>query len=172
MPAREQARHRVLSDEELSEVLRAAREIGVPFGSIVEMLALTGQRRDEVGRMAWVDLDLEKGLWVVSGKHAKNGKPHTVHLSHPALALLSRTPQTSDLVFSANSTTLFQSYSKAKTRLDCVSGVSGWTLHDLRRTVVSGMARLGVAPHVADKILNHQSGTISGVAAVYLSSQD
>jgi hypothetical protein len=45
--------------------------------------------------------------------------------------------------------------------------VSDWTLHDLRRTVVSGMARLGVAPHVADKILNHQSGTISGVAAVY-----
>src|SRR5215208_8239521 len=57
--------------------------------------------------------------------------------------------------------------SKAKKRLDHTSGVSGWTLHDLRRTVVSGMARLGIAPHVADKILNHQSGTISGVAAVY-----
>jgi hypothetical protein len=63
--------------------------------------------------------------------------------------------------------TPFQGYSKAKKRLDCVSGVHGWTLHDLRRTVVSGMARLGIAPHVADKILNHQSGTISGVAAVY-----
>jgi hypothetical protein len=55
----------------------------------------------------------------------------------------------------------------AKARLDELSEVSDWTLHDLRRTVVSGMARLGVAPHVADKILNHQSGTISGVAAVY-----
>ena len=71
------------------------------------------------------------------------------------------------LVFSLDGGTHFQGYSKAKKRLDRASGVSGWTLHDLRRTVVSGMARLGVAPHVADKILNHQSGTISGVAAVY-----
>lgn len=157
----------MLTDDELSEVVRAAREIGFPFGSIVEMLALTGQHRDEVGRMAWADLDLEKGLWTVPGEHAKNGKPHTVHLNHPALELLSQTPQTGNLVFSGDGTTLFQGYSKAKTRLDSISGVSGWTLHDLRRTVVSGMARLGVAPHVADKILNHQSGTISGVAAVY-----
>jgi integrase len=166
-PAREQARHRTLTDDELSEVLRAAREIGFPFGSIVEMLALTGQRRDEVGRMAWADLDLGKGLWVVPGEHAKNGKPHTVHLSHQALELLSQTPQTGDLVLSGNARTLFQGYSKAKARLDRISGVSGWTLHDLRRPVVSGMARLGVAPHVTDKILNHQSGTISGAAAVY-----
>ncbi|WP_245444501.1 site-specific integrase [Microvirga sp. KLBC 81] len=166
-PAREQARHRVLDDDELAEVLQAAREIGFPFGSIVEMLALTGQRRDEVGRMAWAHVDLDKGLWIVPGEHAKNGKPHTVHLSPPALALLNQTPRTGDLVFSGDGTTLFQGYSKAKARLDRLSGVGDWTLHDLRRTVVSGIARLGVAPHVADKILNHQSGTISGVAAVY-----
>ena len=71
------------------------------------------------------------------------------------------------LVFSGDGTALFQGFSKAKARLDRLSGVKEWTLHDLRRTAVSGMARLGVAPHVADKILNHQSGTISGVAAVY-----
>jgi integrase len=61
----------------------------------------------------------------------------------------------------------FQDFSNAKRELDAISGVTGWRLHDLRRTCVSGMAGLGVAPHVADKILNHQSGTISGVAAVY-----
>src|SRR5262245_16601216 len=61
----------------------------------------------------------------------------------------------------------FQKFSKAKRELDQLSGVAGWRLHDLRRTCVSGMAWLGVAPHVADKILNHQTGTISGVAAVY-----
>ena len=60
-----------------------------------------------------------------------------------------------------------QCFSQAKIELDRLSGVTGWQLHDLRRTVVSGMARLGIPPHVADKILNHQSGTISGVAAVY-----
>jgi len=74
--------------------------------------------------------------------------------------------RTGDLVFSGDGRRVFQGYSKAKAKLDRLSGVSDWTLHDLRRTVVSGMARLGVAPHVADKILNHQSGTISGVAAV------
>src|ERR671938_1600879 len=73
----------------------------------------------------------------------------------------------SAMVFSVDGRRVFQGYGKAKAKLDRLSGVPDWTLHDLRRTVVSGMARLGVAPHVADKILNHQSGTISGVAAVY-----
>jgi integrase len=166
-PAREQARHRVLSDEELAHVTKAARQIGFPFGSIVEVLALTGQRRDEVGRMGWEHLDRRRKIWVIPGEHAKNGKPHLVQLSKPVLAVLDTVPKAGVLVFSSDGKTVFQGYSKAKTRLDCLSGVKDWTLHDLRRTVVSGMARLGVAPHVADKILNHQSGTISGVAAIY-----
>jgi integrase len=167
MPAREQARHRVLTDEELAEILQTARKIGFPFGSIVEVLVVTGQRRDEVGRMAWADLDLDRQIWIVPEEHSKNGKPHIVHLSGPALSLLTAIPRTGELVFSGDGRTLFQRHSKAKRRLDQLSGVTGWTLHDLRRTVVSGMARLGVAPHIADKILNHQTGTISGVAAVY-----
>jgi integrase len=70
-------------------------------------------------------------------------------------------------VFAAPGAKPFQHFAAAKRKLDEISGVSGWRLHDLRRTCVSGMARLGIAPHVADKVLNHQSGTISGVAAVY-----
>ena len=70
-------------------------------------------------------------------------------------------------VFSPIGNKPFQKFSKAKRLIDQLSGVTGWRLHDLRRTCVSGMARLGIAPHIADKILNHQSGTISGVAAVY-----
>ena len=61
----------------------------------------------------------------------------------------------------------FQQFGRGKRAIDKLSGVAGWRLHDLRRTIVSGMARLGIPPHVADKILNHQAGTISGVAAVY-----
>jgi integrase len=167
VPTREQARHRVLSDEELGLVVAATRALGFPFGSIVELLALTGQRRDEVSRMAWHHIDLDRHLWLIPPEHSKNGKPHTVHLSPQALSILQGVPRTGTLVFSFDGTTQFQGFSKAKRRLDHVSRVSDWTLHDLRRTVVSGMARLGVAPHVADKILNHQSGTISGVAAVY-----
>jgi integrase len=70
-------------------------------------------------------------------------------------------------VFSHSGAKPFQSFSSAKRELDKISGLTGWRLHDLRRTCVSGMARLGVPPHVADKVLNHQTGTISGVAAVY-----
>ena len=70
-------------------------------------------------------------------------------------------------VFTSNGKTPFSGFSKSKKRLDELSGVSEWRLHDIRRTVTSGMAQLGIRPHIADKILNHQSGTISGVAAVY-----
>jgi integrase len=131
------------------------------------MLVLTAQRRDEVGRLTWDQLDLDKAVWVMPPEHSKNGKPHLVQLSRPALALIRSTPRLGELVFSGDGNGLFQGYSKAKARLDRLLGVTDWTLHDLRRTVVSGMARQGIAPHVADKILNHQSGTISGVAAVY-----
>jgi hypothetical protein len=83
------------------------------------------------------------------------------------MAVLTRADQQGPYVFSLLGTKPFQEFSRAKRQLDQLSGVMGWRLHDLRRTCVSGMARLGVAPHVADKILNHQAGTISGVAAVY-----
>ena len=90
-----------------------------------------------------------------------------MHLSDQAIAVLGRAKKLGNFVFSAAGTHPFQDFSNAKRELDAISGVTGWRLHDLRRTCVSGMAGLGVAPHVADKILNHQSGTISGVAAVY-----
>jgi integrase len=72
-----------------------------------------------------------------------------------------------ELVFGTARGKRFQAFGKGKRALDKLCGVTGWRLHDLRRTIVSGMARLGVPRHVADKILNHQAGTISGVAAVY-----
>ena len=90
-----------------------------------------------------------------------------VHLSMQALTVLKRAERKGPLVFTLLGTKPFQDFTDAKRRLDQLSGVTEWRLHDLRRTCVSGMARLGVAPHIADKILNHQSGTISGVAAVY-----
>ena len=58
-------------------------------------------------------------------------------------------------------------FAKAKARLDRLSGVGGWRLHDIRRTAVTWMAGAGFPPHVADRLLNHVEGTIRGVAAVY-----
>ena len=167
LPRKEVARDRVLSDEELTQVILAARTIGGPYGAIVEILALTGQRREEVARMNWEELDLTRRIWTLPKSRTKNAKPHVVHLSQQSLTLLRVTGRRAGFVFSFDGVKPFNVFSRAKRHLDQISGVTGWRLHDLRRTCVSGMARLGIAPHVADKILNHQAGTISGVAAVY-----
>ena len=166
-PARERARDRVLDDDELAHMIGAARQIDGPYGGIVELLVLTGQRREEVAQLTWDEFDLASQTWTLPASRTKNGKRHIVHLSQAAIAVLMRLPRLGRFVFSVSGTKPFQGFSAAKRELDKLSEVTGWRLHDLRRTCVSGMARLGVAPHVADKILNHQSGTISGVAAVY-----
>jgi integrase len=157
----------VLDDRELAQVIMAARNIGGPYGGIVELLALTGQRREEVAGLPWEELDVAQQIWTIPKARTKNSKAHVVHLSRQALTVLKRADRRGPLVFSLLGTKRFQHFTHAKRRLDQLSGTTGWRLHDLRRTCVSGMARLGIAPHVADKILNHQSGTISGVAAVY-----
>lgn len=166
-PTREHSRDRVLSDTELARVLSAAKNISFPFGPMVTFLALTAQRREEVGGLEWTHLNEDFTEWTIPRELTKNNKAHVVHLSDPAQAVLRSLPRIGRLAFSLSPTSPFQGHSKAKRRLDELSGVFGWRLHDLRRTAVSGMARLGVPPHVADKILNHQSGAISGVAAVY-----
>jgi integrase len=167
LPSKEIARDRVLGDDELAQVILAARKMGGPYGGIVELLALTGQRREEVARLQRDELDLARRVWTLPKSRTKNAKAHAVHLAEQAMAVLKHAGQRGPYVLSLLGTKPFQEFSRAKRRLDQLSGVTGWRLHDLRRTCVSGMARLGIAPHVADKILNHQSGTISGVAAVY-----
>ena len=167
LPTKEVARDRVLNDQELVRVVLAARRLGGPYGDIVELLALTGQRREEVAGMKWEELDLTRQVWTIPKSRTKNSKEHVVHLSQQSLAVLKSTKTWEGFVFALSGTKPFNAFSRAKRHLDQSSGITSWRLHDLRRTCVSGMARLGVAPHVADKILNHQAGTISGVAAVY-----
>jgi integrase len=167
LPTREIARDRVLNDAELTQVIQAAQQHGGPYGGIVEFLALTGQRREEVSQATWVEFDLAQRTWTLPKERTKNGKSHIVHLSTAAVSVLLRMPKLGRYVFATDAAKSFRRFSAAKRRLDALSGVAGWRLHDLRRTCVSGMARLGIAPHVADKVLNHHSGTISGVAAVY-----
>jgi len=167
LPTKEVARDRILSDDELARVIITARTIGGPYGGIVEFLALTGQRREEVARATRVEFDIGQRTWTIPKVRTKNGKVHIVHLSRQSLAVLRSCETCPPYVFSSTGTKPFPAFSRAKRRLDELSGVTGWRLHDLRRTCVSAMARLGVPPHVADKILNHQGGTISGVAAVY-----
>jgi integrase len=167
LPGRERPRDRVLSDVELAKVIQAARGMSGVYGGIVELLALTGQRREEVAQATWDEFDIQQRTWTILKERTKNGKAHVVHLTKASVALVQRRPKISTYVFSTQASKPYRDFSAAKRQLDASSGVKNWRLHDLRRTCVSGMARLGIAPHVADKILNHQAGTISGVAAVY-----
>jgi len=165
---REVSRDRVLTDQELAAIIPAARKMPWPYGGIVQFLALTGQRREEVAQLKWHEIDAQARTWCMPAERSKNNKAHIIHLSEPAWAVISgHLSEAERYVFATSRGKNFQSFKDAKRTLDRICGVTNWRLHDLRRTVVSGMARLGVPPHVADKILNHQSGTISGVAAVY-----
>lgn len=165
-PAPEERRARVLTEDEIRRVLSACRDDD--FGRIVRLLLLTGQRRDEVAAMPWNELDLAGAVWRLPAKRVKNGLPHDVPLSGPAVELLAGSPRLEGraLVFGQGSGG-FQGFSRAKATLDERSGVTGWRLHDLRRTAATGMNELGVLPHVVEAILNHISGHRAGVAGIY-----
>ena len=96
--------------------------------------------------MTWEELDLAQRVWTLPKSRTKNAKAHVVHLSDQSMAVLKRADQRGPLVFSLLGTKPFQEFSRAKRLLDQLSGVTGWRLHDLRRTCVSGMARLGLRP--------------------------
>jgi integrase len=177
-PFKEKSRDRVLNDTEIGSVMKAAHEIGYPFGAIVQLLFMTAQRRDEVAGMRWSEINLDKGEWNIPGERAKNRKAHTVHLSSEAISLIAALPRfpksdgsINDLVFTTTGRSPVSGFSKSKAQIDKLSDAEDWRLHDIRRTVVTHMSQLGIAHHVADAILNHKSGVISGVAAVYQRNQ-
>jgi integrase len=168
-PGLERSRDRVLTDEELKAFWQATEELSFPFGPAFQLMALTGQRRGEVTSMRWSQVDFDDALWTVPSNIAKNGRAHQVPLSGIALEIIRNLPRFagSDLLFTTTGLSPISGFGRAKDRLDFLMQSDEWRLHDLRRTAASGMARLGVAPHVIEKVLNHVSGQISGVAAVY-----
>jgi integrase len=167
-PIKERPRERVLSDDELKVVWAAAEQIGFPFGKVFQMLVLTGQRLNEVGRMSWPEIKLEHRLWTLPPERVKNDKEHEVPLSSAALDILTSVPRLSDeIVFTTTGTTPASGFSKAKLRIDALAPIPAWRLHDLRRTVASGMARLNINLPVIEKVLNHSSGSFAGIVGVY-----
>jgi len=155
----EVSRNRVLSDDELRAVWNAASE--GRHGPIVRLLILTGQRRSEIDGLRWSEVDLERRTLALPAERTKNKRAHVVPLAPTALALLSGLPRNGDLVFD------FNAWAYAKELLDARSGVTGWTVHDLRRTTATGMADIGIAPHIIEAVLNHVSGHKGGVAGIY-----
>ncbi len=178
-------RERVLSDAELAEVWAAAGELGYPWGPFFRLAMLTLQRRDEVAGMRWSEIAEDLSLWTLPGSRMKNGKAHDVHLPDTAQAILRDIPRVDgcDFVFSTTGKTPVSGFSKAKAALDaaiaeaCADAAESvkrkpdplaeWRTHDLRRSGVSALARLGFDSIVVDKILAHQPAKLLGVAAVY-----
>jgi integrase len=200
LPVAESAtkRKRVLSDEEVGEVWRAAGEASSPYGTIVRLLVLTGQRCGEVAGIKWDEISDDLATWSMPGERTKNGEPHTVPLSAAARDLLrALLPSSADnarraisergdagaLVLPGAVGTPFSGWSKSKAALDMTvidarakaaaalgttaAPLAPWKLHDLRRTVATGLQRLGVRLEVTEAILNHISGSRGGIAGVY-----
>ena len=189
-PAEMQSRDRVLTDPELAAAWKACDALGWPFGPLVRLLILTGQRRDEVARMRWCDLHLERRIWELPRELTKSDRAHVVPLSDAALEIIAALPRLGDLVFPArraSSTNAVSGFSRAKARLDSEMLVllrqqatgagkdaekvelKPWRLHDLRRTAASGMARLGAPPHVIGHALNHApAASLGQIGAIYV----
>jgi integrase len=168
-PTVETTRDRVLSDGELVTVWRAAEAIRYPMGPVVMLLLLTGQRRDEVAAATWDEIDLEAAVWRLPAARTKNARPHVVQLSNAALGVLADVPrfEGGPYLFGKAGRGPFSGFSRAKARLAELAGIDPFTLHDFRRTCATGLAGLGVPPHVVERILNHVSGTRGSVAGIY-----
>jgi integrase len=178
-PALESSRDRILSDDELRMVWNAAEGDGWPFGPLVKVLMLTGQRLGEVGGMRWDEIDLEARLWTLPAERVKNGERHEVPLSDAAIAIISALPRiktTKGFVFTTRRDAAVSGFSRAKDRLDTAVSANvpkgakapePWVFHDLRRTMASGMARLGIQLPVIEKVMNHSSGSFRGIVGVY-----
>jgi len=190
-PAAPKPRDRVLDDDELALIWRATFALGFPFGPAIRLLILTAARRDEVGGLAWDELDLDRKFWRLPAARAKNDTGHDLDLHDLAVAELERIAATGPLVFTATTKPL-QGWSKAKLRIDDeitrqrrdeaepkragekltdddreTYALDPWRIHDLRRTAATGMAAAGFAPQVVERVLNHKSGIRGGLVGVY-----
>jgi integrase len=165
-PTKYRPRTRILTDAELIKVWRAAEQYGYPFGHIVQLLILTGQRRSEIGKLKWDYI--RGGSIVLPPEIVKNNREHAIPLSATAAGILGRIPRIGDYVFMARSNDkCFNGWQSCTFTLMRKCQTAHWTLHDLRRTVATRLAELGVAPHVIERLLNHVDGTLSPIALVY-----
>lgn len=161
MPAKEKPRDRVLTDTEIKIFWQACDAVGYPWGHLGKMLLLTGQRRGEVAGMT--DNEIEGDVWHLPAERSKNALPHDVPLSDEALAVLSSIPRIGDYLFTTTGRVPISGFTKGRAKIaDKMADIAGtdipaWTWHDLRRTVETGMAPLGVPESIVSRVMNHVS---------------
>lgn len=191
-PAAPKARKRVLDDDELATVWTATESLRGPLAAFYRLLMLTGQRREEVAGLNWVELDRASATWIIPADRAKNGVAHIVPLSPAVLEELDKLALAKQLANRINDVNparwpkagpvitlcgkkALKSFSKAKKELDAEVAkvrrddgpLPAWRVHDLRRTLATGLQRLGVRFEVTEAVLNHVSGAKAGVAGIY-----
>jgi integrase len=167
---RERSRERVLTKDELSLIWRHVG--GGDYAAIMKILALTGQRAGEIAGLRWAEI--QSNTIVLSPERTKNHRSHIVPLSAPARAILEGQPRREgrDLVFGTGKAG-WNGWGVRKQKLDAAieaatgKALASWTVHDIRRSVVTGMAELGIAPHIIEAVVNHVSGHKNGVAGIY-----
>ncbi len=170
MPSLRPSRERVLSEAELKTVYEAALAFPYPFGPLVSLLLLTGQRRGEVVRLEWDWIDRDDRIITFPARVTKNGHTHSIPYGDHTAKVLAGVPNLGPLLFPSRNKngSVFNGWAKSKRQLDEPLGdVAPYTLHDLRRTFASTLASLGIQIHVTEKLLNHKSGVLSGIAAIY-----
>lgn len=173
-PSKKVRRQRTLTDPEIKVVWNAAEAIAYPFGRLVQILLLTGQRRDECASMRWREIDLNNGVWLIPEERTKSRRPQLVPLSKAAVDVLRALPRFDgdedhdpehDFVFTTTGGRRpVSGFSKMRSRFDEKCKVAGWVLHDLRRTCRTNLARLGVPEIVAERVIGHGP---KGLVAVY-----
>ncbi len=178
-PPSVQSRERVLSDEEVRIVWSATNAQTGHFSTIVRLLLLTGQRRDEVAGIRWDELDRTSALWRLPGARTKNARDHQVPLTSACIAEIDKVAGGSTWprvgwVFTTTGSSSVSGFSRAKRRFDQLAvtvddgaALAQWRLHDLRRTMATGLQKLGVRFEVTEALLNHLGGARAGIAGVY-----
>ena len=167
---RPKSRERVLTDPEVTSVWLACEGQGT-FGQIARLCILLGQRRSEIGLLRWSYINETERTITLPSEMTKNRRQHTFPYGYMTAAILAEIPK-GDYLFPARKTwrqggTVYNAWNKDKAKLDIASGVHDWVLHDLRRTLVSSWAALGVRLEVTEKYINHVSGTHGGIVGVY-----
>lgn len=179
VPEPPEKRKRVLTSDEIRALWRATGELGYPFGPLLRGLLLTGCRRDEFAGLNYAELSEDGERWVIPGERTKNKFDLLVPLVPQVRDLIAdasrfaKNSGNAGLVFTTTGRSAVSGFSKIKKRLDVLmrkelgDAFRAWRLHDIRRTVSTGMASIKVAPHVIEACLNHVSGFKSGVAGTY-----
>jgi integrase len=187
VPAPTVVRDRVLGDDEIRWLWIATAKVGWPFGDLVRLLLLTGQRRNEVAQAPCIEFSLDAAdpVWLIPGSRTKNGRPQSVPLAPDVVETLRALPRVlvdgkeNPWLLSTTGETPISGFSRAKFQIDEAMlaaaredepervSIEPWSFHDLRRTCATGLASLGVAVHVVEHVLNHKSGALGGVAGIY-----